>query len=793
MKASSKFLGAVAAVMMSLGLVLPVSITIDLAATHVAEAAVVRSIQVRGNSRVDADTIRSYIDIKPGKPFTGSDIDNAVKRLFSTGLFSDVRINQVGGTLVVDVDEYSVVNRVLFQGNKKIKDPVLASRVQLQPRGPFSQSMLEADADTIRESYRRIGRSDAVVTTQIIEVGDNRVNVVFDIQEGGRTKITTIDFIGNNAYSDGRLRDVISTKKSNFLSFLFREDIYDEDRLRADEEALRRFYYNHGYADFQIVSSNATLDDASNEYTVSFTVDEGERYSFGPITVESSLDGVDGDSLRSIVATREGKTYSAEKVEKSIVALSERVAENGYAFAQVTPRGDRDFANRTIAVAYYIDQGPRAYVERIEIRGNTRTRDYVIRREFDISEGDAFNQVMIQKAKKRLEELDFFDSVDISTVPGSDADQVVLVVDVKEKNTGEFSIGAGYSTGGANPGPSIEGSVTERNFLGRGQYIKIAAGGGKSNRNYTLSFTEPYFLGRRISAGFDIFKQRQDYTNYTSDVIGGTVRFGLPITEALSTQLAYNLTSTSYAYTSTCDANADGIADATCTIPPAVSADVTGGRWIKSSVSGTVLYNTIDDMKKPRSGFYISTTGEVAGLGGNAKFVKLTGKALYYHTLNEAMDLVGLISVGGGHAQSLGTGGLRTYDLFQSSDRMIRGFAYNGIGPYDTVLGSVTHLGGTSYINANAEVEFPLPAFPESFGLRGAVFADAATVFGLPANITAASAAPAGLAMAWRASVGASVIWQSPFGPLRLDYAIPVLKQTGDKIQNFNFGVSGRF
>ena len=781
MKASSKFVSAASAAVISMGVVLPASIVVDLAGRGSAQAAVVGAIQAGGVGGVDAETIRSYIDIKPGRSFSGADIDDAVKRLFGTGLFSDVQINQVGGVLIVDVAEYAVVNRVLFQGNKKIKDPVLSSRVQLQPRGTFSNEMLEADADTIRESYRRIGRSDAIITTQVIELGDNRVNVVFEIQEGGRTKITNIDFVGNNAFSDGRLREVLSTKKSNFLSFLFRNDIYDEDRLRADEEALRRFYYNRGYADFQVISSSANLDDATNEYTVSFTVDEGERYTFGPIAVESSLGGVDADSMGSLLESREGKTYSAEKVEKTIIALSERVAEDGFAFAQVTPRGDRDFANRTIAVTYFVDQGPRAYVQRIEIRGNTRTRDFVIRREFDISEGDAFNQVMIQKAKKRLEDLDFFESVEISTAPGDQPDQVVLVVDVKEKNTGEFSIGAGYSTGGADPGPSVEASISERNFLGRGQYIKIAAGGGKNSRSYSLSFTEPYFLGRRIAAGFDLYKQKQTYTNYTNDTNGGSVRVGLPISDALSTQLAYNLTQDKYTVT-----GAGAIA-------PAVAADIGVGSWIKSSVSATLTYNTIDNMKKPRDGFYISATGEFAGLGGNARYFKATGKALYYQTLNEEMDLVGLVGVSGGHVQATTGTGVRTFDLFQSNERMIRGFAYGGIGPYDVVGTTITHLGGTTYIAANAELEFPLPAIPESFGLRGAVFADAATLFGLPANISGASAATTGMGMAWRASVGASLIWQSPFGPLRVDYGVPVLTQPGDKIQNFNFGISGRF
>ncbi|TIT27388.1 MAG: outer membrane protein assembly factor BamA, partial [Mesorhizobium sp.] len=292
------------------------------------------------------------------------------------------------------------------------------------------------------------------------------VNVVFNINEGGRTQIAAVNFVGNSAYSSRRLSDVISTKRSTFLSFVLRDDVYDDDKLRADQELLRRFYYNHGYADFQVVSAVGELDETTNKYTVTITVQEGDRYTFGDVSVESTIPEVDGASLQSVVETHKGDVYNAKNVEDTIIALTEKVAGSGYAFAQVTPRGDRNFENHTISVVYTIDQGTKAYVERIEIRGNDRTRDYVIRREFDVSEGDAFNQVLIQRAKKRLEALDYFEKVEVSTVPGSEPDQVVLVVDVVEKSTGEFSVGAGYSTGGDTSGPSIEGSITERNFLG---------------------------------------------------------------------------------------------------------------------------------------------------------------------------------------------------------------------------------------------------------------------------------------------------------------------------------------
>ncbi|MER8402351.1 outer membrane protein assembly factor BamA [Mesorhizobium sp. M1348] len=784
MKAASKFLSAASAVAMSAALVVPGALAVQFVATSAAEAGVVSRVEVTGNQRVDADTIRNYVTIKPGKAFSSSDIDDAVKALFGTGLFSDVQINQVGSTLVIKVSEYQVVNQVLFQGNKKLKDNALEAAVQLKPRGTFSQQQLDADVEAVKAAYRRIGRDDAAVTTQIMDLGDNRVNVVFNINEGGRTQIAAINFVGNSAYSSRRLSDIISTKRSSFLSFVLRDDVYDEDKLRADQELLRRFYYNHGYADFQVVSAVGELDDTTNKYTVTITVQEGERYTFGDVSVESTIPEVDSKSLESVVETHKGDVYNAKNVEDTIIALTEKVAGSGYAFAQVTPRGDRNFENHTISVVYTVDQGTKAYIERIEIRGNDRTRDYVIRREFDVSEGDAFNQVLIQRAKRRLEALDYFEKVEISTVPGSEPDQVVLVVDVVEKSTGEFTVGAGYSSGGETSGPSVEGSISERNFLGRGQFIKVAAGGGKNSRDYSFSFTEPYFLGRRIAAGFDIYKQSRNYDHYDSDTTGATVRFGLPITDNISTQLAYNIAQEKYEFDKGCDPSAG------CDVSQAIQNGVNESPWLKSSVSLGLIYNTIDDMKNPHDGIYANVGTEVAGLGGDAKFIKVTARGSIYQTLSEQLDLVGLISGGAGHVQGYGNGDLRVFDHFQSSDRMIRGFEYGGIGPVASD-NSNDHLGGTTYFNASAEAQFPLPVIPESFGLRGAVFADAATLYG--SKIASGLVNSSTTGMEWRASVGVGLMWASPFGPIRIDYAIPVKKEKTDDVQEFNFGISTRF
>ena len=790
MAASSRFVGAASALAISAALVSSSVVVSTIAGVTAAQAATVSRIEVRGNARVDAQTVRDNIGITPGKPFTNADIDAATKRLFDTGLFSDVRISQAGGTLVVQVSERQVVNQVIFQGNKKIKDPQLQNAVQLKPRAAFDQATLDSDVEAVRAAYRNVGRSDATVSGRTMDLGEGRVNVVFDINEGDRTKIKSINFVGNQAFGDRRLSDVISTKRSNPLSWLTRNDVYSEDRLRADEESLRRFYYNRGYADFRVVSSTADLDPSTNEYTITINVEEGEKYTFGPVQIESSVEGVDTSQLNGLVETREGDTYSAKDVEDTIIKVSERVAGQGYAFAKVEPRGDRNFENHTIAVTYAIDQGPRAYVERIEIRGNEKTRDFVIRREFDVSEGDAFNQVLIQRAKRRLEALDFFQTVNISTAPGSQPDQVILVVDVVEKSTGEFSIGGGYTTGGENPGPTVEGSITERNFLGRGQYVRIAAGGGlDNNRSYSLSFTEPYFLGQRIAAGFDIYKRQSGVSDkYETDVVGGTIRFGLPITEALTAGVAYNLSREEYDIDDEAMIPGTNIPDPT-EISQAVINAAEESPWIKSSVSWSLTYNTIDDTKNPHDGIYAKFNQEYAGLGGDANFLKSTFKGQYYKTLSDEMDIVGLLGVGAGYIAGFGDEDLRVFDLFKNNQEMIRGFKYAGIGPRDLSVedSKGSFLGGTTYFNASAETQFPMPIIPESLGIRGALFADAATLYGndLPQASNTGSE--------WRASLGASIMWASPFGPLRFDYAVPVKKVEGDQEQNFNFGVSSKF
>ncbi|SSC73644.1 unnamed protein product [Ciceribacter sp. T2.26MG-112.2] len=784
MKAGSRFLNAVSAIALSAGVVSSGAGMAVLASAAVAEAAVIQRIDVRGAQRVGVDAVRSNITIRPGQSFSNVDIDESVKRLYATGFFSDVRISVSGGTLVVNVSENQLVNQVVFNGNRKLKDDKLRGVVQTQPMGPYSESLISADIERIKEAYAGIGRSDVEVTTQVVPVAEGRVNLAFVVNEGDRTKINKINFVGNNAYGDGRLSALIQTKRSNMLSFLTRKDVYNEDKLRADEEALRQFYYNHGYADFRVISSDVTLDETGNEYAITITVDEGERYKFGNIAVESTVEGIDGAELERLVETRAGNTYSARDVQKSMEAISQRVSAAGYPFARVVPRGDRNFENNTIGVTYLVDQGERAYVERIEIRGNTRTRDYVIRREFDISEGDAFNQETISRAKRRLEALGYFTTVNISTAPGSASDRVVVVVDVVDQPTGSFSIGAGYSVGG--DGFVLEASVEEKNFLGRGQFIRVAVGGGLDDaRTYNFSFTEPYFLGYRLAAGFDVFRsETSSNSDYNYEETGATLRVTAPITEELATTVRYTYKELKYT-----EDGAYGADDTPYTADDNVSAPymdlIENSPWKQSIVGHSIVYNSLDDRLMAREGIYASFTHEYAGLGGDSEYYKAYAKFRYYHTLSDEFDLIGSLSASAGHVVSTG-GDLNVFDQFQIGGKELRGFESSGIGP--RLEGDA--LGGTTYFTASAEANFPLPLFPQDLNIRGTVFADAGTLYG---NDVGNSAGAVGTDMSLRASVGAGILWLSPFGPLRFDYAVPVAKEDFDEVQNFRFSMANAF
>lgn len=753
-----------------------------------AAAAVVSSVSVSGNQRIEAATIRTYITIKPGQSFSAFDIDESIKVLYDTGLFEDVSISQSGSTLVVVVVENPVINSVTFEGNRKVDTNILEQVIESKPRAVMTAARLETDVRRIEDYYSRSGRSSARVQPQVTRLDNNRVDVVFFVVEGDRTGVASITFVGNSAFSSARLSRVIDTRTTNWLSWLNKRDVYSDEKLLADQEALRRFYLQHGYADFQVLGAEAVFDEARGEYYVTFTVEEGPKYTFGAINIDSSVAGVDPAQLMQYVTTRSGRTFNALHVEKSVENLTIELSRMGYVFAQVRPRGDRDYANNIIAITYVIDEGPRAYVERIEIRGNTKTRDYVIRREFQISEGDAYNRVLVSKAERRLRDLGYFSSVMISTEPGSAPDRVVIVVQVQDQATGSFSIAGGVST---SDGFIAEVSLEETNFLGRGQILRISVAGGANDRQYNLSFTDPYFLGTKISAGFDLYRTESSARGRTFDTItdGGALRLGFQLTDDWSAQLNYKLVNTNTKYKEPGDAICD-------TVGPFQQLDpcyFPGGDRLTSSAGYTLTYSTLDSRIDPHEGAYFRLAQDFAGIGGDARYVRTTADARYYMPVLPDSDIIGMFRVHGGNITGLGQS-VAISDNFFKGGETVRGFAPLGFGPRDNTVGATDGLalGGKNYVAGTVEATFPLPLIPPDFGLRGAVFADAGMLFG----VDTPSCAPACTYYddtAIRSSVGGSIIWASPFGSIRVDMAHALTKQSYDETQIFRLGAGTSF
>ncbi len=790
------------------------------AVTSIATAgrASAQAIEVQGNRRVEAETIRSYFRTAPGERLDAAKIDEAYKSLYGTGLFQDVRINQSGGRIVVTVVENAVLNRVAFEGNKKVKDDQLNGEVQSKPRGTLSRSTVQADVQRIVEIYRRNGRFDVRVEPKIIELPNNRVDLVFEISEGEKTGVKKIIFVGNKSYIDQRLKDEIKTSETfPIFSFLQSFDIYDTDRLEADRDLIRRFYVKHGYADVRVVSATGVYDPDKKGFIVTFTIEEGARYKFGKVEIISNVSQVDAAGLYGRVRASAGAVYNAEAVEKSVENLSIEVARRGYPFAVVRPRGDRDATTGTINVSFVIEEGPRVYVERINVRGNTRTRDYVIRREFDLAEGDAYNRALVDRAERRLKNLNYFKTVKITNEPGSAPDRIVLNVDVEEQPTGEFSISGGFSTA---DGFMAELSVGERNLLGQGQYARASVQYGQRVRGFEVSYAEPFFMGQRLSVGGDIYARQtlaSSYVSYDNKTYGTSVRAGFQLSEEIGLQLRYSIYRQEITLPDTLNdcilspnaringgpgvtvTNEAALASGGCyangEASMAVRKELASGPVVASLVGYTATYSTLDNNRNPTSGLITEFKQDLAGVGGDVNFIRSSVDARSYYEVFS--DMVAVLRVQAGHIGSWGSKDLRMLDHFQMGPNLVRGFAPAGIGPRDLTTGTAQDaLGGSMYWGASVEAQTPFHFIPKDVGIKGAIFADAGSLWGYRGptswNVTGETISPADTA-AVRASVGVGLIWNSPFGPLRFDYAIPVMKQSYDRVQQFRFGGGTRF
>jgi outer membrane protein insertion porin family len=800
----------------------------------------VNTIIVQGNQRVEADTIRSYFRPGPGGRLDAFQIDEGVKALYATGLFQDIRPSIQGGRLILVVIENPVINRIAFEGNKKVKDEQLRAEIQSKERGTLSRPIVQADVARLVEVYRRSGRFDVRIEPKIIELPNNRVDLVFEINEGLKTGIKRIEFIGNRAYSSYRLKDVIKTSETGLLAFLQTGDIYDPDRIEADRELLRRFYLKHGFIDVRVVSAMGEYDPALRGFIVTFTIEEGDQYRVGSVDVQSSVRGLDRGLLWWKLRVSAGEVYNAEGVEKTVEEMTIEAARQGFAFATVRPRASRDNQTRTVNIVFLVDESQRVYIERINIRGNTRTRDYVIRREFDLAEGDAYNRALVNRAERRLKNLNFFKTVKITPEPGSAPDRIILNVDVEEQSTGEFQVSGGYST---SDGWLAEVSIAERNMLGRGLYGKASVQYGQYARGAQLSFVDPYFLGYRIAFGLDVFGKIQNptsYISYSTTTVGFGTRLGFALREDLGFAVRYSLYQQRVSlpdYLNDCllSPNAPinggpGVQSIGFSLDPcflngeaslAVRRELANGSVLTSSIGYTLTYNSVDNNKSPTKGLLAELRQDFAGAGGDVRFVRTAGDVWGYHEV--VPDIVAALHLQGGHITGWGCGQnndgsllntpsecLRMLDHFQMGPNLVRGFAPAGIGPRDlsrlALTGTGDALGGTLYWGASLELQTPIYFLPKDAGIKIAAYADAGSLWNyqgptswaatgevLSGSICAAPPCPLDNGMHIRSSVGVGLIWNSPFGPLRFDYAVPLTQEPYDRTQRFRFGGGAKF
>ena len=736
------------------------------------------SIVVEGNRRIDADTVRSYFHAAPDGRLDSAGLDSGLKALIATGLFDNVTIDRKAGRLVVHVSEAKILGRVAFEGNKKIKDTDLENLVQSKARGGLLRATVQADVGRIAEAYRRIGREDVSVVPEVIDRGNDRADLVFTINEGKKTTVRRIQFVGNHVFGDRQLKAVIKTSQTSVLSFLTGGDVYDADRVEDDRQQLRLYYLNHGYADASVSQPAAEYDPVTKGFTLTFSIDEGPLYHFGEIRVTSDVSGLPPEKLRQSLLVHSGDLFDANALDRSTEALAIEMAKLGYPFAHAEPRPTRNTEARRVDIAFVVDQGKRTYVERIEIHGNSRTRDYVIRREFDIGEGDAYNKTLVDRAERRLKILNYFKSVKITTRPGSSPDRVVLDVEAIDQSTGDFAVSGGYST---TDGILGEVKVGERNFYGTGKTVQAAVTYGQFARSVDLSASEPYFLGTRTAAGVELFGRQASispYASYGSQSYGANVTLGMPITEQTSVQWRYSLYDQSVTL---------GPAATAATVSLPIRQAAAAGPQLVSAVGSTVTYNTLNNPRSPSDGINSQLRQDLAGLGGDVKFLRTTEDLRYYRSLNS--DLVAMVRAQGGYVTGWGGQQVPLLNSFFGGPTMVRGFAVNGFGPRDLTAGStMDNVGGSMYWATTAELQSAIPGVPQEYGLKASAFIDAGSVFRYNGPTQSVQIANRNVV---RSSVGAGLTWASPFGALTVDYAVPLTKAAYDVVQPLRFSAGG--
>jgi outer membrane protein insertion porin family len=727
----------------------------------------ITGIRIEGNQRIEEATIRSYLAVNVGDPFDPVELDESLRNLFATGLFDDVVLRREADELVVSVVENPIINRIAFEGNRRLDDATLESEVQLRPRVVYTRGRVQNAVNRILELYRRNGRFAATVEPKVIELPENRVDLVFEINEGPLTQVERIVFIGNEAYSDRTLRDVIQTKERAWYRFLTADDTYDPDRLAFDQELLRRFYLSRGYADFNVRSAIAELTPDGRSFVITFTVEEGGRYAFGDIELESRLRDLEPGALRRLLRTRPGEIYNADRIEDSIVALTEEIGNLGYAFVDIEPQLEKRPDEQIIDLTYVINEGARVYIERIDIVGNVRTLDRVIRREFRLAEGDAFNTALLRRSRQRLQNLGFFERVDFRTEPGSAPDRTQIEVEVSERSTGELSFGAGYST---SDGPLGDIRLTERNLLGRGQQVRANFTISGRTQQIDFGFTEPYFLGRDLAAGIDLFRRTTDFQDegsFDQTTTGGTLRGSYPLTERLRHGLRLTV-------------RQDEITDVRADASPFIQVEE--GEDLTVLLGQSLTYDVRDTPFLPSEGYLIRFDQDVAGLA-DTMFVRheLLGSYYYPFTPNWVLN----VAARAGYIFGYGGEDVRLFDRFFLGGGTLRGFEFAGVGPRD--VNTDDALGGNILATGTVELRFPL-GLPEELRMFGRTFVEGGTLTGL--DISSPDIADSG---SFRAAAGIGLSWLSPLGPISIDLSEAFLKEDQDRTELFRLSFGTRF
>jgi outer membrane protein insertion porin family len=756
---------------------------------QVRQGGIIREIRIEGSERIEPETVRSYLTVQPGDSFDNDKLDKSLKALFGTGLFADVNLQRDGDALIVRVVENPIINRVAYEGNERFDDKAINDEVHLKPRAVYTRTKVQADVKRILDLYRRSGRFAATVEPKVVQLPQNRVDLIFEINEGKLTGIQSINFVGNKAFDNGDLQAVISTKESRWYRFFSSDDTYDPDRLTYDRELLRKYYLAKGYADFRVVSAVAELTPARDGFIITFAVEEGERYHVGTVGLNVGLKNLKPEDLQPLLTTKEGDWYNADEVEKSINKLTTAVGDRGYAFIDIRPLVTRNKEQHTVDLTFDIAEGPRVYVERIDINGNVATLDRVIRRQFTVAEGDAFNTSKVKRSEQNLKNLGFFKKVEVTNVPGSAPDKTVINVNVTEQSTGELSVGTGFST---TQGLLANVGIHQSNLLGQGQDLRLNGTLSQLVKAVDLSFTEPYFLNRPLAAGFDLFQTQnnnQRLQTYDLYSLGATGRLGYDLYEDLHNTWRYTIRE-----------------DRITNIQTNTSAFIVEEEAARteSVIGSSLFWDQRNDHVTPTGGFYTSVDGSVAGLGGDVRYLKGIVGAGYYYQIAPTWVLRLKTEFGAvmGINEDVFIG-----DRFYVGGDNLRGFANAGIGPRDTTTNDA--LGGNDYYTSSLQLGIPL-GLPEELGVTGRLFTDAGSLFGINQTrpihsteqviTTNSSGATVTISTpinstyidsdSLRLSSGFGVSWKSPLGPVTIDLGIPILKEPFDQreLVRVNFG-----